>query len=259
MTDTSTCKYDWIFFDYGGTLTAERDAEPKGEKPVNRTGNALARWFKAIGETAAVSDAAQLEQISAEAHQKTFGSPGQASFRANCEYYNQWIRHIYHAVGIERPVPLAECEAARSFMVWKSLTASNGAVGPRTKQTLSDLQAMGLHLGVISNNSGYVEDLLLNDGVLELFEIVIDSARVEIVKPGRGIFDHAAELAGGAGQRFLYVGDSYEADVVGACGVGWEVAWIAQDHDKAAPMGGVLHKIKSIDELVAICDPVTVK
>lgn len=245
--------YDWVFFDYGKTLTAESSQTSGGPRIANRTGSALLKWFVTIGEDVGQRDAEALENISADAHRNTRGSAGQTSFVGNAEYYSRWFVYIYRALGIKRDIPLAEREAALGYMVWQSMAGSKGAAGPRTIQTLKTLKAAGLRLGVISNNNGYVEDLLRCDGVYDLFEIVIDSSRVQILKPDCRIFDHAASLTGTPDARFLYVGDSYEADVIGASAVGWDVAWIDDKHERESPAGATVYPIHAITELTAIC------
>jgi HAD superfamily hydrolase (TIGR01549 family) len=54
---------------------------------------------------------------------------------------------------------------------------------------------------------------------------LILSEDVGVMKPGREIFDAAARAAdperGGEGRRKVYIGDSFEHDVVGARGAGW--------------------------------------
>ena len=52
-------------------------------------------------------------------------------------------------------------------------------------------------------------------------KVVVVSEEVGFMKPDRRIFDAALEAAGGGERRKVYVGDSYEHDVLGAKGAGW--------------------------------------
>ena len=59
------------------------------------------------------------------------------------------------------------------------------------------------------------------------FDYVVISEEVGIMKPHRGIFDHARQLAGVAKPRhILYVGDHYESDILGASKAGWKTIWL---------------------------------
>lgn len=253
ITAVNELNYDWVFFDYGKTLTAEPAGTGNKSRVANRTGKALRQWFEMIGEDVGTLDAETLEGISADAHRNTPGSAGQNSIVTNTAYYSRWFVYIYRALGIQRDIPLAEREAAMGYVVWQSIACGNGSTGPRTIQTLKTLKQAGLRLGVISNNNGYVEDMLRCDGVYDLFEIVIDSSRVEFVKPDWRIFDKAAGLTGTPNARFLYVGDDHNADVIGASGFGWDVAWIDDKHEGQIPAGATVHPIHAITELVEIC------
>jgi len=54
---------------------------------------------------------------------------------------------------------------------------------------------------------------------------VILSEEVGVMKPARGIFDAAFRAAGGEDVRRVYVGDSWETDVLGAKAAGWFPIW----------------------------------
>jgi len=246
--------FDWVFFDYGGTLTREPPAEPC-EPPRWPTGRALREWFQGIGVAAADDDAA-MEQITVKAHRRTPGRAGQGSLEANREYERRWMAAIYDLAGVNRPVLLAELECACAFHHWKAAASGARPLGPRTLQTLDRLRAAGLRLGVISNNNGYVEDALRGAGAAERFELIIDSARVGSAKPEYRIFDVARRLTGTPAARLLYVGDSFANDVEGALAAGYHaVAWITDEPAEPALPPGTVYRISAIPELEAICLP----
>ena len=76
---------------------------------------------------------------------------------------------------------------------------------------------------VVSNSDGRAEEGLAAAGLLEWFELVIDSQLVGFEKPDPRIFHAALERMGLAPAEALYVGDIYEVDVVGARGAGLDV------------------------------------
>ena len=55
-------------------------------------------------------------------------------------------------------------------------------------------------------------------------ELVI-SENVGVLKPQPGIFDHATKLVGCEPDDIVYVGNSYNSDVIGGTNYGWKVAW----------------------------------
>jgi putative hydrolase of the HAD superfamily len=87
-------------------------------------------------------------------------------------------------------------------------------------ETIDELEGRGLVLGVISNSDGRVEERLVEIGIRNRFDFVIDSAIVGVSKPHRRIFELACEASGVPPSEAAYVGDYYEVDVVGARGAG---------------------------------------
>jgi putative hydrolase of the HAD superfamily len=242
-------QYDWVVFDYGATLTTgvsggERD--PADGQVIY--GEIMAAWFAARGHAVAGS-ARDLQALTEAAHQHVPGRTGQVSLADNIDYYVHWMRWIYAQAGVEGYVPLTELESARLFMQSEFNRRRSGTADAPLHEMLAALSAGGIGLGVISNNSGYVEDMLAANGIHSCFAFVIDSARVGIVKPDPAIF-HLAVAEHGLTGRLLYVGDSYEADVVGGRAAGWDVAWLS-DEVHASPDG--VYQIRSLDALPALC------
>lgn len=63
---------------------------------------------------------------------------------------------------------------------------------------------------------------------------VVLSEEVGAMKPSREIFDAAARAAEGASVRKVYVGDSWETDVLGAKAAGWFPVWFNR-HGRGVP------------------------
>ncbi len=91
---------------------------------------------------------------------------------------------------------------------------------PGVPEALVGFRRLGLQLVVVSNSDGSVEQTLREQGLVEHFDAVIDSALVGHEKPDRRIFERAIEVSGAIASRTLHVGDMYSADVVGARGAG---------------------------------------
>ena len=88
------------------------------------------------------------------------------------------------------------------------------------RPTLAGLRARGIRLGIISNWTGDLEDVLKRIDLHSSFDVVIDSARLGHEKPHPEIFAEALRRAGVQPRAALHVGDSIEHDVEGALGSG---------------------------------------
>ena len=85
---------------------------------------------------------------------------------------------------------------------------------------LDGLRARGIKLGVISNWTGDLEDVLHRIDLRASFDFVIDSAHFGHEKPHPEIFAEALRLADVRASAALHVGDSVEHDVDGALSSG---------------------------------------
>lgn len=85
---------------------------------------------------------------------------------------------------------------------------------------LAGLRARGIKLGVISNWTGDLEDVLRRIELRSSFDFVIDSAHFGHEKPHPEIFAEALRLADVHASAALHVGDSIEHDVDGALSSG---------------------------------------
>jgi len=98
-----------------------------------------------------------------------------------------------------------------------------GAMDPGTPAALERLRAAGFRLAVISNSDGRASEGLAAAGLLDFFELVVDSALVGLEKPDPGIFTLTLKQMGLDPSETLYVGDLYEVDVAGARAAGLDV------------------------------------
>lgn len=127
---------------------------------------------------------------------------------------------------------------------------------PESVAALRDLAAAGVPMGVVSNASGQIENVLrragvcqVGDGPLTPMRVIIDSHVVGIAKPDPRIFEFALEhFADLDRARIAYVGDSVTMDIGGARAAGLYPILIDphDDHD-----GADFHRIRSLRELLA--------
>ena len=115
------------------------------------------------------------------------------------------------------------------------------------RPALDALKMRGYMLGVVSNFTPNLAEVLQTLGLGDPFAHVVVSALVRAEKPARAIFDHAAELARCEARELLYVGDSPHTDVAGARGAGWDA--ILLDRDNWYPDYRIAPRIRRLTEL----------
>lgn len=91
---------------------------------------------------------------------------------------------------------------------------------PGTREMLQGLRDAGLRLGVVSNADGRVAEYLETAGLASCFELILDSAIEGIEKPDPRIFERACARLGVTPEETVYVGDTYEIDILGARAAG---------------------------------------
>lgn len=86
---------------------------------------------------------------------------------------------------------------------------------PDAIDTLRELKAKGLKVGVLSNAPSDMPKLLQRLGVLPHLDYSVISAREGVRKPDRRIFLRALERAGTAAAETAHIGDMYVEDMLG--------------------------------------------
>jgi len=95
------------------------------------------------------------------------------------------------------------------------------------EKTLTDLRAVGLKLGIVSNtfvNRASLEKHLEQLGIRDYFSLRLYSYELGLRKPDRRIFQIAAERIGEAPEHILFVGDRIDKDIMPALEVGMKAA-----------------------------------
>ncbi len=121
---------------------------------------------------------------------------------------------------------------------------------------LKAMQAAGLRLGVVSNWGWSAPELLQTLELASHFEVLSISARVGYQKPHPAIFEHALDLLEVAADRAVHIGDSVEADVVGARRAGIEPILIDRrgDHRDRVEAGHPLQGTPIISDFGGLLD-----
>jgi putative hydrolase of the HAD superfamily len=133
--------------------------------------------------------------------------------------------------------------------VWIYPLLSNVAAFHRLAAERADLQ-----FAIVSNNDGTAVEQMRDHGVCQVgpgplpsIRILVDSAVIGVSKPDPAIFEPVLELLGGDPARMLYVGDTYQSDVIGARAAGLQVVQLDPyglhegfDHPRVADVGALV-------------------
>lgn len=109
-------------------------------------------------------------------------------------------------------------------------------------------------LGVISNFYGNLATVCAECGLAELFDVVVDSARLGVRKPDARIFQAALTACGVTAPAATFVGDSPTRDMAGARAIGMPHVWLVADPASApapcCPRDPVIPSLACLPELL---------
>ena len=180
------------------------------------------------------------------------GMAAKSAAGADERFWHDYNLAYVRAVGVpEHDVELAALvlEQTRNAWTWRWPIVES-------VEALRALEAGGVPVGVVSNASGQIAEVLARSGVCQEgpgpntpVRVIIDSHVVGVAKPDPRIFDFAlAHFDGIARDRIAYVGDSVTMDVGGARAAGLHPVLLDPfgDHPDAD-----FDRISSLAELVA--------
>lgn len=122
-----------------------------------------------------------------------------------------------------------------------------------THDTLRRLRRAGFRLAVISNamDDRNTQALIDEAQLRDYFEVILSSARAGIRKPDERIFNAVLDKMGVAAHETAMVGDTLNADILGAQAVGLYDIWIRRRADRPGNRlaAGRIQPTASIDRL----------
>jgi 2-haloalkanoic acid dehalogenase type II len=230
-----------VLFDFGGTLYdyrcfARAEAESLTE---------LARWAGIDAPTDAIGRAHR------DAMKRVFGGYRDRDFYFHKDMFADAVRAMLASFG--KSADAGTLERYRRLQ-WDG-HRRDFALRPGVRETLAELRARGLHLGMVSNiDDDQLDHLLEIAGVRAHFHAVLSSERARSCKPARGIFEAALASAGCTPGEAIFVGDSLFHDVGGAAALGMRsvLIWHREDRDPPASDPKPDHVIRRFDQLLEI-------
>ncbi|MYF99921.1 HAD-IA family hydrolase [Candidatus Poribacteria bacterium] len=140
-------------------------------------------------------------------------------------------------------------------MAWELLQAGHSLFAANvaslyndTIPTLEQLHKDGYKLAIVSNWDTPLDPLLERLGIAKYFDVITAShdTRVRSAKPDPHIFNYTLNAVGVTPEETVHVGDTFEADIIGAQGVGIRPILI----DREGSQQGRWHEtIRSLAEL----------
>jgi HAD superfamily hydrolase (TIGR01549 family) len=108
-------------------------------------------------------------------------------------------------------------------------------------------------LGVISNFYGNAARILAEAGLAPFLDTIVDSTCVGLRKPDAAIFRLTVQRLGCDPRDTLYVGDSFEKDVVGAHAAGLRTGWLVGATERACRAPELVDfRLRSLAELESL-------
>ncbi|GAI94277.1 unnamed protein product, partial [marine sediment metagenome] len=102
-----------------------------------------------------------------------------------------------------------------------SYLVKNTTLDPKSLSLLKKAKNRGINLFIVSNGIHYVqEQRIKKTNLLEVVDGYVTSEQVGKPKPHKQIFIHALDKLQVIEEQAFMIGDSYEADIVGAYNVG---------------------------------------
>lgn len=200
-----------FLIDYGGTLVEELAYDP-------RVGAGMMLSRAVVRPPQATLDAVhqRANRVTREV----------ASRRMQYQIETPWptlTRLIYDYFGVEFGEPLSALE----LDFWKATVTTRAM--PGAAAALDAFHRHGVPIGVVSNSSFGPEIIhyeLERHGLGDFISFVMVSADYAVRKPNRLLFETAAARIGAEPEDVWFIGDSLEADVVGATATGMTSVWL---------------------------------
>ena len=118
--------------------------------------------------------------------------------------------------------------------------------------TLEHLREAGFKLAIVSNWDTPLDPLTERLGIAEYFDVIVAShdARVRSEKPEPHIFNYALSAVGVSAEEVVHVGDTYEADIVGAQSVGIRPILLDRDGTQADRWDETIQSLAELSEML---------
>ena len=163
------------------------------------------------------------------------------------ESYCEFVKEL----GVQEHVEQVTWELLQSE---HSLFAANAAtLYDDTVPTLKYLQNAGFKLAIVSNWDTPLNPLTERLGIAHYFDIIVAShdTRVRSAKPDPHIFNYTLAAVGVSAEEAVHVGDTYEADIIGAKNAGIRPILIDRDGTQTGKWDETIQSLSELPELLS--------
>ena len=199
-------------------------------------------------------------------------------FEINWERYEAAVANLF----VDRPLPnldtdylmesvmatmMRECEFVRELgiqehveqIAWELLqsghplfAANNAKLYDDVVPTLQHLRDADFRLAIVSNWDTPLDPLTERLGIADYFDAITAShdVRVRSEKPDPHIFNYTLAVVGVSAEEAVHVGDTYEADIVGAQNVGIRPILIDRDGTQAGRSDETIQSLAELPEML---------
>ncbi|MBN3554024.1 HAD-IA family hydrolase [Fictibacillus nanhaiensis] len=112
-------------------------------------------------------------------------------------------------------------------------------------QVLKELKQLGIRIGVVSNCSSDVRDMISSSTIMPFIDVLALSAEIGIMKPEPQIYKYAMRELGLQSEECIYVGDGHDNELKGAQLAGLE-AILLDKNNGVAWEGKAITKLSDI-------------
>ncbi len=118
--------------------------------------------------------------------------------------------------------------------------------------TLDRLQQMDLKIGIISNWDTPLHAMVEELGLAPYFDVVVAShdQRVRSAKPDAAIFEYALNAVGVSAEEAVHIGDSFEADIMGAHASGIRAILLDRDGTQTGRWRETIQTLGALPDLI---------
>jgi putative hydrolase of the HAD superfamily len=82
----------------------------------------------------------------------------------------------------------------------------------------------------------------------DLIDFIIISEDVKVRKPDKGIFEAAMSKINSKPEDCIFIGDTWQSDIIGASGCGIKTIWVNR-YNESCPDKSLAYEIHSYDEI----------
>lgn len=164
-------------------------------------------------------------------------SMGLTGFNAWAAFVRFIVEHSeLRSLEDSRPAEPEQCEQFVRYL-WSEQPHNNlwRKPIPGMLDLLRSLHGRGTKVGVLTNSEGRARELVDALGFGAFIDVVVDSGVEGIEKPDPRIFARLAQRLDCCCEEIVHVGDSYEADVLGALGAGMIPIWFLPELPTTLP------------------------